>query len=685
MNPQPEEPGRAAWPLEPVALAAADPSGLAERAAALESRLRDEPGIPLARLAAAGAGGKPGPWRLALLCRDAAELARELKRARSLLAADRATEIGNKRVFCAAADSGAGPPNIAWLFPGLGSQHAGMLADLRPVFPAVAEWLEALDRVLPAGPEGPPSRLFFSSEDRSPAEQTDGRKLLASLSSGALAGFTASLALSEVLGGLGLRPRAIAGHSIGENAALVAAGMVDGDKEDILRRALEFARVLEGCAVQTQAVAVSLADRTALERALEQHRDRVFWAMDNCPHQAVLIARSEDMAAILPGLQAAGAVCLPLEFSQPFHTPLFAERAGRIAELLAASLIRPATVPVFSCFSGERFPAEAESARQTALAQWTGRVNFRLTLENLFAQGIDCFLEVGPGKMISAFVGDTLRGRPHLALTTGSPDVSCLEQVLSAWCRLFVRGADLDPALLHGRSADTVVAGQAGGQSAERSGLSRRARAMLLTSHLDLTRQMLASQERLLGALLSRGKTAAPAESLVESWPLLGEPETGPDGSRVWRRRLDPDRDRFLADHAFGAEVSQRQPELKPLAVLPLAMGLEIMAQAGSALYQGLGVRALSGVRAHRWLAADRGWLDLMITARPERGPDGEFLARVSLAEPGEETALEGTVHLAPAGAFSLSATPDSQAPEPSPEVAVFYERHLFHGPVTRA
>ena len=82
----------------------------------------------------------------------------------------------------------------------------------------------------------------------------------------------------------------------------------------------------------------------------------------------------------------------------------------------------------------------------------------------------------------------------------------------------------------------------------------------------------------------------------------------------------------------LGAEVSQRQPELKPLAVLPLAMGLEIMAQAGSALYQGLGVRALSGVRAHRWLAADRGWLDLMITARPERGPDGEFLARV---EPG--------------------------------------------------
>lgn len=691
MTPRAEDPGRTAdWPLEPVALAAGDPTGLAESAAALESRLRDAPDTPLHRLDAPGPGADSGPWRLALLCCDAAELARELKRARSLLAADRATEIGRKRVFCMVPDPEAKPPSLAWLFPGLGSQHAGMLADLRPVFPVVNEWLETLDRVLPPQPEGPASRLLFPPDDLSPEEQAVSRRFMASLSGGALAGFAASLALGEVLSGLGCRPGAIAGHSIGENAALVAAGMVTGDKEVILRRALEFARVLEGGAVRTQAVAVSLADRAALERALDQHRDRVFWAMDNCPHQAVLIARPEDMAAILPSLQAAGAVCLPLDFSQPFHTPLFAERTGRIADLLAGSITRPAAVPVFSCFSGRPFSPEPEAARQEALAQWTGRVNFRLTLENLFAGGANCFLEVGPGKMISAFVGDTLRGRPHLALTTGSPDVSCLEQVLTAWCRLYVRGADLDPGLLRGRPSRSGAAEQAGGQTAQEAGLSRRARAILLTSHLDLTKQMLASQERLLGALLARGRAAAPAappaeppaEPLAESWPLLGEAEPGSDGSRRWQRRLEPGRDLFLADHSFGAGVSDRQPDLKPLAVLPLAMGLEIMAQAGAALHQGrLGVSGLSAVRAHRWLAADPGWLDLAVQARPERGPKGEALVRVSLAGPEGETALEGTVHLAPAGAFPLPEAGAEGAPRQSAEAAGFYQKHLFHGP----
>jgi phosphopantetheinyl transferase (holo-ACP synthase)/malonyl CoA-acyl carrier protein transacylase len=200
----------------------------------------------------------------------------------------------------------------------------------------------------------------------------------------------------------------------------------------------------------------------------------------------------------------------------------------------------------------------------------------------------------------------------------------------------------------------------------------------LVENHLRLMEQFLQAGEQVMTALLQ----PAPAPA---AYPLLGQVVASePDGEVVWQRVVDPARDRLLCDHTLGTTVSVADPSLTGLPLMPLALSLEVVAEAGHALVGEGVVTGLRDVRAHRWVAFGEEPRTLEVRARRLQAAEGAERVRVVLRdEPGATPCVEATVLVAP-----------GHAPAPAPlEVSLdggrpgrwapgqCYGEAMFHGP----
>jgi hypothetical protein len=198
--------------------------------------------------------------------------------------------------------------------------------------------------------------------------------------------------------------------------------------------------------------------------------------------------------------------------------------------------------------------------------------------------------------------------------------------------------------------------------------------------YLQTMDHFLAVQQQVMSAYL---------EPPAVQFPLLGELVAGSPGEEaVFERTFDIDQDLYLRDHTLGRDISALDPDLRAVAVMPLTMSLEIMAEAAVSLIPGQKVVGFSDVRAYRWLAWEEGPRVLRIIAR--RAGEAGGLVRVAIEDLTDSTAkqpaVQADVRLAdgyptppvpnigvPAGARASRWTPES-----------LYEEGMFHGPAWR-
>ncbi len=695
----------AAWPSELVVVSADDRAGLLAVMESLKARLQDEAETPLDRLAYTLARRPAGRHRLAVVARNAADLAAKLEAAASKLGSPDKTRLQTRTgITFNQLDEDQDPDRSVLLFPGQGSQTVNMLAGLCLHFPLVRSWFESLDGVF-AGESGPtPTELLFPP----PAELSEAAscrvaEYLRSMEGGAPGAFVACLALNDLLTRLGFRPEAMVGHSNGENAALIAAGVLRLDRDGIFRLIRRLSakaeKPEEGLEpVRGVTAAVSLPDKGVLAEILAPWSGRAFWAMDNCPHQVVLFGDREAMDDILQALRRLGAITMVLPFDRAFHTPLFAPQAEALREVYDSIEAGSGHTPVYSCHTAGRFPEEPAAIRQLAAAQWTGRVRFQETMEALYSQGFRTFVEAGPSNTLTTFVDDIFRGRKHTAAACcveGRPDLGQFQELVG---RLFALGLiGSVTALFEGRGLrpiplekDEQAAPAAPGPSP-----SRQAREAIIQGHFGLMNEFLASQERVLArigaALGSAGaRRTGPAPAAdgdpAGRWPLLGAVVEETPTRLAARRRLNVAEDVFLLDHCLGRRFPGRSDELHPLPVLPFAFSLEMLAQAASRLGGGRPVVGVENVRGHRWIALDRGVLELGLEAELESAGDRVQVRMFELdPERPEQKSLvfEGRVALAagyPDPPPPAGLTPRPQQP-PKWSAKDFYRYCLFHGP----
>ena len=393
-----------------------------------------------------GTPGGSGPYRAAVIGSDdeklqanLATVVRHLDRTGRRLRSPMGAYYGH-----VAADPGP----VALLFPGQGSQHPGMLADLCVAFPSMRAWFEGLDAAVADITDVPPTSLAFPPPGIDDEERREIEALLLTMEGGAQLGFIAGLALHELLTRLGIRADAMLGHSNGEHAALVASGtFVYAGRAQIYKAAHDgmlAARRLPPPASPESSVAVSACPRGFLAELIASMPGSLYLAMDNSPSQVVLSGRAAAVDRAIEQISTHGGICVRLPFPYAYHTPLFDGWRRTLDGMYRDAAAATTHTPLYSCATAAPFPAGAEEARELAARQWTTVVRFGDTIERMYADGYRTFIEAGPGNKLTGLVDDILRKRPHLAAPACSSLRPDLEQLHHLAAELFIAGYEID-------------------------------------------------------------------------------------------------------------------------------------------------------------------------------------------------------------------------------------------------
>jgi len=306
--------------------------------------------------------------------------------------------------------------SLAFLFPGQGSQQVGMGRALAEAFPEARAVFEEADRTLGF----PVSRLCFEGPEAD-------LQLTANTQPAILA---ASVAAWRALHARGVRPDWVAGHSLGEYSALVAAGSLGlADALATVRRRGEYMQ--EAVPVGEGAMAAILAlELPAVEQACREaaRGEVVAPANVNSPGQIVIAGHAAAVDRAVEACRAAGSRrAMRLPVSAPFHCALMMPAQERLAKDLAVLPIRDPGVPLVNNVDA-RVVRTATEVRDGLVRQVSGSVLWRLSVEALVAQGVDTMVEVGPGRVLSGLVRKTAEGVRTLSVE----DPASLEKTLAA-------------------------------------------------------------------------------------------------------------------------------------------------------------------------------------------------------------------------------------------------------------
>jgi [acyl-carrier-protein] S-malonyltransferase len=227
------------------------------------------------------------------------------------------------------------------------------------------------------------------------------------------------IALTLLLRRGGIEPAAAAGHSVGEYAALAAAGSVDAPK--VIKAVVERGKAMaEAAPAGTTSMAAVLGlDAQAVEAALAG-MDDAWPANYNTPTQTVVAGTTKGLESATLRLQAAGAKrVIPLNVSAAFHTPLMAPAAERLREALDRIEWRSPRIPVMANLTGrphlggDRIPHAMEM-------QLRSPVRWGACVASLVEMGCDTFIEVGPKRALTGMMRELAPNARAFAV--GSPD-----------------------------------------------------------------------------------------------------------------------------------------------------------------------------------------------------------------------------------------------------------------------
>ena len=284
---------------------------------------------------------------------------------------------------------------IAFVFPGQGAQAVGMGKDAYEASPAARAVFEQAD-----------AALGFKLSDIIFGGPEDALKQTANTQPALL---TVSAALLELVKGK-VEPDYVAGHSLGEYSALVAAGVLSF--EDAVRTVRKRGEFMEAAVPGGQGAmaAVLGAERGALAalcEAVSAEAGAVELANVNCPGQIVVSGTAAGVAAIAERGKEAGAKrVIPLEVSGPFHSSLMQPAAEKLAAVLADVAMADARVPVVANVTAEPVIAAAD-IRALLAKQVVSPVLWEDTVKKLVALGVDTFVEIGSGTVLAGLIKKT--------------------------------------------------------------------------------------------------------------------------------------------------------------------------------------------------------------------------------------------------------------------------------------
>lgn len=277
---------------------------------------------------------------------------------------------------------------IAFIYPGQGAQKAFMGKDFYEQYESSKHIYDRADQVLDISVK----ELCFTENE-----------LLNNTAYTQAALVTTCLAMTEVLRENGIKPDVTAGLSLGEYAAIAAAGGLD--YEDAIKLVRARGVLMEEAVPSGEgAMAAVLGLGAEKIEAVLDGRENVAIANYNCPGQIVITGMKDAVDEASKALVEAGAKrCLPLNVSGPFHSEFLKEAGEELRKKIKKTPLKPLAVPYVTNVTAE-YVENINETEALLVKQIASPVRWMQSVETMITNGVDTFVEIGPGKTLAGFI-----------------------------------------------------------------------------------------------------------------------------------------------------------------------------------------------------------------------------------------------------------------------------------------
>ncbi len=276
----------------------------------------------------------------------------------------------------------------AFIFPGQGAQYIGMGRDFYEQVPVSREMFDLASK---AANLDVAALCFEENEKINITEYTQ------------IAMLAMEAAVLKAVEEKGFKPDMAAGLSLGEYGALVAAGVMS--EEDAFRVVRKRGMYMQEAVPKGGAMTAVLGlGADAIEKVCEETEGIVSIANYNCPGQIVITGQADAVNKAAQTLSEAGAKrCIPLNVSGPFHSIMLKEAGEKLGEVLEETEIHDIRLPYLANVTAD-YVTDKEQVKPLLMQQIASPVRWQQSVERMIADGVDNFVEIGPGKTLSGFM-----------------------------------------------------------------------------------------------------------------------------------------------------------------------------------------------------------------------------------------------------------------------------------------
>ncbi|WP_370353085.1 beta-ketoacyl synthase N-terminal-like domain-containing protein [Catenulispora sp. EB89] len=514
-----------------------------------------------------------------------------------------------------------------------------------------------------------------------------------SVGSHGLGVFEVGRLLERALREVGIRPAAVAGHSVGEWTAMVSAGMLAGSAVD------DFVSGFDPDSVRVPGLVFGAVGAGAARVAavLPQYPG-VELSHDNGPSQCVVCGPEDTMDSLLRALRRQNVLCQVLPFRSGFHTPMLEPYLGPIVAAFEGFELRAPAVPVWSATLAAPFPREAEEVRRVFVRHLVETVRFRETIEAMYGAGMRAFVQVGTGALATV-IGDVLGERDHLAIAANAPQRDGVAQLRRVAAAFWAEGFETrDGAFGERGKASASRRGGSASVQLDLGGalvsLGDRALALAPTpvvrelTELDelAARHPVAAEVALLlretaasaGAVLAARQAGGVGTQGREAAASASAAVAGDVGTRERRISLAVDTESmpYLLDHCFFPQRADWPDVTDRFPVVPATTVIQHMMDAA-----GPGVIAVRDARFDQWTAAAPATV-VDVVVRPGEGAEFAEFAEfaVEFGRYARATIETGTAFPRAPEVWPVDLV--GERPASIAARSLYEDRWMFHGPL---